>query len=584
MQPQDQCRSAAGSRTEKLEAGAQRGAEGRRAVEAGRGEVQHQSEGRIRELEGAVRLAVQEAQGAAEEVAGLAAALQEERARSEAARMQLCAQIDAISTEKRLAAEAAADSLAAALRAGQASRDEVRQLQAERNEERIERLRELNNERADHERTRAKCQDLQIAVLKLTTETVQLRTAADADRVELNSRYQKLLDFIDKYTDSRRKLSEAREQTATVRGGLTAARADLADERERRLAVEGALEAERAAGARAREELGGLQADIGDLLELGQPLGSGGFGEVYAAELPLVVKRAHPGGEDELRHEAEVLSALRRADPANTAGIVRMFGNGCFAPPIDGLILERARGDLDNVRPVRLVDVQDCARDLLQGLLCLEQNGIVHRDIKEGNLLVNNRGVVVLADLGLSQRAGTLAEGGWTPGWQPPEALLVAGMRDTQPAEDWWAAAVVITGLVYEEHPLRSAVLGPGQDYIEEARHLLRRSEEFAGETVAQAAPHLIQPPTQADFFDNMNRVIDPERRYPLQGIAAGRWLTAAEWDEVWDGTWDSAQRLPPVRRPRDIADPKLRRVVVGMARLNASDRMGPRQALAELA
>jgi len=51
--------------------------------------------------------------------------------------------------------------------------------------------------------------------------------------------------------------------------------------------------------------------------------------------------------------------------------------------------------------------VQKYTKELLEGLTFLHSKGIVHRDIKCANLLVDNDGVIKLSDFGASKRLGS---------------------------------------------------------------------------------------------------------------------------------------------------------------------------------
>ena len=44
--------------------------------------------------------------------------------------------------------------------------------------------------------------------------------------------------------------------------------------------------------------------------------------------------------------------------------------------------------------------IRKCTRGVLEGLIYLHDKGIIHRDIKGQNILVDNRGVCKLADFG----------------------------------------------------------------------------------------------------------------------------------------------------------------------------------------
>lgn len=75
-------------------------------------------------------------------------------------------------------------------------------------------------------------------------------------------------------------------------------------------------------------------------------------------------------------------------------------------------------------------------KQILQGLEFLHQNGIAHRDIKGGNILVDHLGAVKLADFGASKRIEDLVtlNSGFkslkgTPYWMAPEVIKQTGAQ-----------------------------------------------------------------------------------------------------------------------------------------------------------
>ena len=68
-------------------------------------------------------------------------------------------------------------------------------------------------------------------------------------------------------------------------------------------------------------------------------------------------------------------------------------------------------------------------REILEGLIYLHDHGVVHRDIKAANILVDNNGVCKLADFGSSKRLSEFSRAELmrsiqgTPNYMAPEVV-----------------------------------------------------------------------------------------------------------------------------------------------------------------
>jgi len=194
-------------------------------------------------------------------------------------------------------------------------------------------------------------------------------------------------------------------------------------------------------------------------------LGTGGMGEVWAGThralgLPVAVKvvrgplRNNPAYQRAFRNEVRAVAAL---DHPN---VVRVVDTG-FVPPeaaassgqrLDAgapyLVMERLHTDLRNhAQPEDWRFVRDVGRDLLRGLAHAHARGILHRDVKPANVLLDLRGRSRLTDFGLAQLRATedeaAPETAGTPTYMAPEQLF-GRWRDAGPWTDLYAVGTVL--------------------------------------------------------------------------------------------------------------------------------------------
>jgi eukaryotic-like serine/threonine-protein kinase len=171
-------------------------------------------------------------------------------------------------------------------------------------------------------------------------------------------------------------------------------------------------------------------------------IAGGGMGEVWRAidmvlGRPVAVKLLRPEyaqhPETLARFRAEARHAAALSHPA-IAQVYDYGDTGDGHPPflvmelVDGPPLTRVLAD----GPLDPAVVLDIVAQVAAGLAAAHAAGVLHRDIKPGNLLVGAGGAVKITDFGISYAAGSapLTRTGTvigTPGYLAPERLAGAG-------------------------------------------------------------------------------------------------------------------------------------------------------------
>ncbi len=239
-------------------------------------------------------------------------------------------------------------------------------------------------------------------------------------------------------------------------------------------------------------------------------IATGGMGEVWrGTDLAIdrrvaikVVRPEHAGDEEGLaRFRAEAHHAGSLSHP----NIAQVFDYGEAVAPepgylvmelVDGLSLTRILDD----GPLPPEDVMDIVAQTGRGLAAAHRAGLVHRDVKPGNLLVRSDGLVKITDFGIARAVGdtTVTQPGMligTPAYLAPERVAGA---PASPATDLYSLGVL-------------------------AYQCLTGHPPFAGEPLVVALAHLDQgmpalpasvPPGVAALVAELTRQ-DPAARPP---------------------------------------------------------------------
>lgn len=88
---------------------------------------------------------------------------------------------------------------------------------------------------------------------------------------------------------------------------------------------------------------------------------------------------------------------------------------------------------------------------VLQGLLYLHEQGVIHRDIKGANILTTKEGLVKLADFGVATKSNVSESSVvGTPYWMAPEVIELSGATT---ASDIWSLGCTVIELLDGKPP-----------------------------------------------------------------------------------------------------------------------------------
>ncbi|KAF5365591.1 hypothetical protein D9758_003321 [Tetrapyrgos nigripes] len=260
----------------------------------------------------------------------------------------------------------------------------------------------------------------------------------------------------------------------------------------------------------------------------GALIGAGSFGKVYlgmdaSTGTLMAVKQVElpTGSAPNLERKKSMLSALEREiellQNLQHENIVQYLYSSLEDDCLN-IFLEYVPGGsvtalLRNYGAFEEVLVSNFVRQILQGLSYLHDRGIIHRDIKGANILVDNKGGVKISDFGISKKVDVQALSGkrahraslqGSVFWMAPEVVKQSG--HTQKA-DIWSVGCLVVEMLTGEHPWAQltqmqAIFKIGSsakptipsDISSEAQDFLTRTFEI-DHGARPSAPELLQHP-----------------------------------------------------------------------------------------
>jgi serine/threonine-protein kinase len=250
---------------------------------------------------------------------------------------------------------------------------------------------------------------------------------------------------------------------------------------------------------------------LGDRYRLDDLIASGGMGEVWRATDTLLgrgvaVKVLQTRGSDDpgfqvrFRHEARTMAMLHHPGVADVYDYGET-GDGEDAyivmAYVDGEPLDKRIGEAGRLDPATTMSI---VAQAARALHAAHAAGIVHRDVKPGNLVIRPDGTVVLVDFGVARSANSLTLTG--------------------------ADEVVGTALYIAPEQVSKKATGPGTDIYAlgaVAYHCLAGHPPFLGNNALSIAMHHLNdepPPLPADVPEQLRGLVatamakDPADRF----------------------------------------------------------------------
>jgi eukaryotic-like serine/threonine-protein kinase len=299
----------------------------------------------------------------------------------------------------------------------------------------------------------------------------------------------------------------------------------------------------------------GQQTVLAGRYALEGKIAAGGMGEVWRAidqtlGRPVAVKLLRPEyASDEsflVRFRGEARHAARLSHP----GVASVYDYGevqaANGRPTAYLVMELVEGEplsalLHRERRLSADQTLDILSQAADALAAAHAHGVVHRDVKPGNLLVRNDGVVKVTDFGIARAmdAAPLTATGIMMGTAYYVSPEQASGKTVTPASDVYSLGVVAYECLAGRRPFddRNPIVVVLAHQQERPPPLPSDVPPAVAALVASAmekSPSR-RPPSASDFAQT------------AMSIRQGLWSNTATWTGSGPGGWDAATQLGPM-------------------------------------
>jgi serine/threonine-protein kinase len=257
--------------------------------------------------------------------------------------------------------------------------------------------------------------------------------------------------------------------------------------------------------------------------KIGGCLGIGGMGAVYRAHDTLLQRDVAlkflpppyapvPGSEEQLLQEARAAAALEHPNVCAVHEIATTEDGRSFISMAfyDGVTLKErlAHG------PLPLTETIEIARQISCGLAAAHAQGIVHRDVKPGNIMLLQDGMVKLLDFGLARVSDVRpSSDGVTTGTLAYMSPEQSRGHAVAASSDLFSLGVVLYEIIAGRHPFRNGNPSIVIDSIQHgAPEPLRKHNPAVPRSLERIVSRLLEKEPAARYVSTRDLLVDLDR------------------------------------------------------------------------